>query len=157
MKKNIFCSLLIASMFISCISNISAQTNNSYKKEAAYEIEILDDGSIIETIIEENSTNTKSSIKSGTKTVNYKNGSTTLWSISVKGTFSYNGTSVSCTNSTVLANSYSTYWKVTNKKSSRSGNTAIASATGKRYTAGVVVQTINREVKLSCNKNGDLF
>jgi hypothetical protein len=28
---------------------------------------------------------------------------------------------------------------------------------GKRYTAGIVVQSITREVKLSCDKNGNIY
>ena len=42
-----------------------------------------------------------------------------------------------------------------NKKASKSGNTAKASATGVRYTNGHAVQSITRTVTLTCSATGN--
>lgn len=46
-------------------------------------------------------------------------------------------------------------WSVGNKKASKSGNTAKASATGVRYTNGHAVQSITRTVTLTCSATGN--
>ena len=158
MKKIIMLFSILATFAMSIESSVLAQTSIDHNKEiVTVETEMLEDGCVIETIIVEEIKFSRDSSKTGTKTVNYKNGSTTLWSVSVKGTYIYNGSATTCTNSRVSAISYSSYWKISGKSNSRSGNTAIAKATGKRYTVGVVVQSITREVTLSCDKNGKLY
>lgn len=114
------------------------------------------------TVIEEEltpaiSTYSTTRTKTASKTTYYQNSSgSTLWYVKVTATFSYNGTSASCTSSSVTAESCNSYWKVSNKKSSYSGNSATASATGKEYYNSKVMQTINKSVTLSCSKNGTL-
>ena len=159
MKKIILYTSILMLFSVTGIVNVSAQPSNNFntKKEVSISTEVQDDGYTIETIIEEDINKSRSSIKSGTKTVNYKNGSTILWSVSVKGTFSYNGSSAIATGSTITTSSKNNYWKISNQKSSRINNKAVASAVGNRYTAGIIVQTIYREVTLSCTKTGNLY
>ncbi len=153
MKKKL-CMILVLITCFYCTTvtiNVNPKTENSIIIEKI--TENLGDGIYLETIIEEEISLVKASIKTGTKTVNYKSGNTILWSVSVKGTFTYNGSTSSCTSATVSASSSNSKWKVSNLKSSKSGNTAIGSATGKRYNSiGVVDQTITREVRLTCTK-----
>lgn len=113
-------------------------------------------GYTIETIISEEISFTRASQKSGTKKVNYYNGNTLLWSVSVRGTFNYGGNSASCTASTVSAYSNDSNWKITNSSSWKSGNTAYASANGTRYFIGITMETISRTVSLSCSPSGVL-
>lgn len=95
--------------------------------------------------------------KTASKTTYFQNASgNTLWYVTVTATFSYNGKSASCTSSSVSAKSCSSYWKVSNKKSSSHNNTATASATGKEYYNSKVTQTINKSVTLSCANDGTL-
>ena len=69
--------------------------------------------------------------------------------------FSYgNGTST-CLSASCTTSLYSNSWSVGNKKASKSGNTAKASATGVRYTNGHAVQSITRTVTLTCSATGN--
>ena len=96
--------------------------------------------------------------KSGSKTVRYENASgTTLWYVTVHASFTYNGSTSSCTSTNVTAESNSSAWKVTNKSSWKSGNTGYASATGHQYNIlGMETNTLSRTVSISCTKNGTL-
>lgn len=117
------------------------------------------------TVIEENpvsaislySTTSTTKTKTGSKTVYYKDANNkTLWYVKVTATFSYNNKTSTCTSASVTAASYNSYWKVSNKSSSHSGNHGTASATGKKYLAGIVISTINKSVTLTCSKDGAL-
>ena len=78
-----------------------------------------------------------------------------IWAVTVTGTFSYgNGTST-CLSASCTTSLYSNSWSVGNKKASKSGNTAKASATGVRYTNGHAVQSITRTVTLTCSATGN--
>ena len=100
----------------------------------------------------------KSSTKSGQKTTYYKSSSgVTLWSVTVKASFSYTyGKSSTCTSVTGSSASSSVAWKVSSASSKKNGNTATASATGYHYTNGALVESLSRSVSLSCDIYGSL-
>ncbi len=122
-------------------------------------VEYLKDGSYIETILEENNSVglfSTTSTKSGKKTSTYKNSSGQIqWSISVTGTFSYNGSSSKCMSSSISTTCPGKYWSLSGKSASKSGATAIATATAK-YINGSNTKTVQRSVQLTCSKNGTL-
>ena len=63
--------------------------------------DLFEDGSYIEVIIEENYLLSRVSTKTGSKLKTFKTSSgEVLWSIRVNGTFTYDGTSATCTSST---------------------------------------------------------
>lgn len=117
-------------------------------------VEVFDDGSYIEstiTFINTKATNTRVA----KKTENYKNASgNTMWSITVTGTFTYDGISSKCINAEGSSKSNNANWKVSKPTARKFGNTASASGEGKRYISLVCVETISRTVNLSCDKNG---
>lgn len=114
-----------------------------------------DDSCYYVTVIEEHFIDRAT--KSGTKTTYYKNASgTTLWWVKVTGTFTYNGTTSRCTDSSVSASAPASAWRIANKSASKSGNSATATATAKKYINGEVVATITKSVTLSCSKYGTL-
>ena len=92
------------------------------------------------------------------KSLSHENASgTTLWYVTVHASFTYNGSTSSCTSTNVTAESNSSAWKVTNKSSWKSGNTGYASATGHQYNIlGMETNTLSRTVSISCTKNGTL-
>ncbi len=93
-------------------------------------VEKLDSGDYIETIITYYETDDRAATKSGSKTANYKNSDgDTLWSVTVNGTFTYNGTTSSCTSSSHSATAYASKWSIKSVSSSKSGNCATATAT----------------------------
>jgi len=134
-------------------SNVKALENTN-----VYIEETFDDGSYIEIVIDDGNTSARTSITKK-KTATYKGSEgTAFWSVTVKGTFNYNGTMSSCASSSIETKSYVSNWKLSNKKASKSGATTSASATAKLYHSNgtTVLQTINKTVKLTCDKNGKL-
>lgn len=88
------------------------------------------------------------SVISGSKTVTYKNASNVaMW----------NGSSAICTGVSGSTASHVSNWKVSNLKTSCSGNLATASATGKRYLGNIVVETVNRTAVFRSNGSGTLY
>ena len=145
--KKIITSIFIAFMMITTIIPVNALEENM-------SIEYLSNGDYIETTIVSNINTLARSSKSGTKTEKYKNASgEVMWSISVTGTFSYNGSSCTCTKATVSTTKPSSMWSLSNKKASKSGNKAIASVTGKKISAGT---SVTRTVTLTCSPTGKL-
>lgn len=148
--------IIIITFILICIpiSNVNAIEN---VQKYTYIDEVFDDGSYIEVTVEESDINIRSTITK-TKTATLKSETGTIrWSITVKGTFLYNGITSSCQQSTVSTKVYSTSWKLSNAKAWKSGATASASVTAKQYHQdGTVVRTINKTVNLTCDKNGNL-
>ena len=96
------------------------------------EIIKLDNGYYLETIIEETSMARAANQKTARKTANYKNAQgAIMFSVTVTGTFTYTGSSSTCTKS-------------------------VAKAIAKRYVDGVAVETQNCTVTLICSSNGSL-
>ena len=83
-------------------------------------------------------------------------GNTTLWTVKVNGTFSYNGSSSKCTNSSVTTTSPGKTWYISSSSASKSKNSATAKATAQRKVSGTVLQTVTRSVTLTCSKSGKL-
>ena len=101
------------------------------------EIIKLDNGYYLETIIEETSMARAANQKTARKTANYKNAQgAIMFSVTVTGTFTYTGSSSTCTKSVAEASSKNTNWKISSKSASKSGNKATAKAIAKRYVDG---------------------
>lgn len=139
--KRILLSLSLCFTFLFCdISFVHAE--EFYYKEV---IEVIDESS-------SRATSTKTAKKTGY----FANGSTILWSVTVTGTFTYNGTTSKCTNSSVSASSNDSRWKIVSKSSSKSGSTAKATATAKYYLNNLVIETKTQSVSLTCSPSGKL-
>ena len=153
--KKLLTFLLTIILLFSC--NIVVNANEASKTAI---LETFPDGSYIEsTVHEESAVSLRSATqkKSGHKTNTYKsNTGKTIWSVTVKGSFSYNGKNSSCTSSSVSTSCPNSHWKISNSSSNKSSATATASATAKKYLDGKCIKTITRTVKLTCNKNGKL-
>ncbi|HIW73076.1 MAG TPA: hypothetical protein H9684_02020 [Firmicutes bacterium] len=102
---------------------------------------------------------------SGTKTYGktttyYNNSNEAKCALEVLGTFTYNGSSVSCTNVTAKTYVYDTSWSVENvTKSSSSGWVTTASATANADFVNkvlfITVKKIPVSVTVTCDKNGN--
>mgnify|MGYP000004731735 FL=1 len=121
-------------------------------------VERLEDGSYIEVTIEEIPTLTRSNTKKGNKTTYYKNTyDVILWSVKTSGSFTYYGSTAKCTAASVDTQCPAINWKLSNIRSSKSGASAYGYATAKSYNGlGMVLQTINETVKLTCSPSGTL-
>lgn len=137
--------------------NVLGNTNNPM-----IETEYLQNGDIIETIIEldtpsEVSIFSTSKTTSGSKTTRYKsNSGTVLWSVKVYGTFTFNGSSAKCTSSKVTATAPAKSWYISSSSAAKSKNSATAKATARQKIDGEILQTITRSVTLTCSKSGKL-
>lgn len=95
--------------------------------------------------------------KSGSKPYTYygANGNA-LWKATITGSFTYTGSSATCTSSSVDVSIYDSAWYTISKSSSKSGNTASASVTMGEKLGGVTVTKVPVSLSLSCDKNGNL-
>ena len=125
--------------------------------DAEKETQQINEDFYVESFITIENLSRASGTVNGTKTKNYKSGNTIVFSVSVTGTFSYDGSHATCTNATANASSKNTNWKIVSKNASKSGNTALATVTVNKCVNNVPVNTIKESVALSCDANGNLY
>lgn len=157
MKKIIGFFITLSILFGFSSTDINATEVNNYQNNMYIE-EYFDDGSFIEVTLNSYPIENKSNTRKGTKTKTYKDKNGKLiWSVQVLGTFTYNGKTATCTSSNIYTTCNASNWKLSNKKSSKSGATAKASVTAKEYTfLGICAKTINSTVTLTCSPKGVL-
>lgn len=146
--------MIMGCIFMNPFNSVKAYEENNTEC-SYYDIIQITDDLYEETIIYENTL--ARATKSGTKTVNYRNAAGNIvWSVSVHGNFTYNGSTSSCTSSTVSTTCPSNLWKIISKSARKSGSSAIGEATAKLYYNGILKQTLTREVRLTCSESGTL-
>ena len=78
------------------------------------------------------------------------------WKVTLTGTFTYNGTSSTCTSSSCSVSIYDNHWYLVSKSAGKSGNTATATATLGYKSLGVTVGKRTYNLTLTCDKNGNV-
>lgn len=81
---------------------------------------------------------------------------TVLWTATVTGTFTYNGSTSSCISASYSTQVYNSSWSEQSGTAYPSGNTAIADVVMMRKLLFIVVETVPVTVPLTCDKNGNL-
>lgn len=160
--KKLITTLLISVLFISTVFCIPAHAAVA-SENTQTTIELLENGDYIETVISYvtdkgfDYSTYATQTKTGKKTSSYRNSSgTVLWSVSVTGTFSYNGSTATCTSKSHSATSYSSNWSIKSVSSTKSGNSATANAvTTCRGATGTTDYSMS--VTLKCSANGTLY
>lgn len=151
-SKQIISAIFIITVFLSAfVLPTAAKVSDS--AVTTTEVELLPNGDVIETVLVtfEQPDGAKSTA-SGQKTKKYKNSSgAVMWSVTVYGTFSYNGSSATCTSATRSTTCPGSGWTIVSSSASKSGNTATAKATA-RYNNS----DYTRSVTLQCSANGTL-
>lgn len=153
MKKLLSFVLTISVLLFCCFGHCHAYSYISEETSVIY----FENGSymIIEITVDKTARSTDS--KSGQKCLSYYSASDIIqWSATIRGTFSYNGISATCTNSDIVYTIHDSSWKITSATASKSGNKAIGDITAKSYVLGIPVQTVNRTLTLTCSANGTL-
>lgn len=117
--------------------------------------EYFSDGSYIITTLTESQMR---SSKSGTKRQDFYSSSDVLqWRVVLNGTFTYNGTTSSCTSSSYSVTIYNNDWFKYSGNAYKSNNKAYVDVTMKRRgLLGIIVQTCKVNIQLACDKNGNL-
>ncbi|MBR4021626.1 MAG: hypothetical protein IKI94_03355 [Ruminococcus sp.] len=155
MKKNIFMSLFVTFiMVISCFAMPASAISDDYVLSTVYEY--FEDGSYSVTTITEYS-NLRANTKTASKTYTHKTSDNdVLWSYKITGTFSYTGSSSSCTS---VSDSYTISndnWHMSSHSCSKSGNTAYGTVTMKYKILGITTNTISKDLSLTCSATGTL-
>lgn len=137
-------------------SPIKLQTSNTIINTA-----YLDNGDSITTelTVDQNPVSTCATTKttSGSKTVKYRNASgNILWSFTLSASYTYNGSSATCTSVSTSSSINDTAWKLSNITKSKSSNKATGSVTAKEYFLGVPFNTVTESLTLTCNASGNL-
>lgn len=160
MKKSIFSMIL--SILIICSTSIQTYATELFEPEVyiVTQEEHLANGDLLITTIYSESLQSslfRASVVNGTKSVEYQNSNhETLWTFSVSGTFSINGSNVSCTNATHSITIHVNGWESISKSSYASNNTANASVRMGYYSWGIIMQSIDKSLILTCDSNGNL-
>ena len=130
---------------------------NNLESSKQVEVEKLDNGDYIETFMESEDSKliTMSAAKTitKTKTAQYKNSSgEVLWSVSIKGTFTYDGKTSKCTSCSHSTTAPSKYWSIKSCTSTKSGNKATATVVA--LQKGLATNTVTKTITISCSPKG---
>ena len=118
-------------------------------------VEYFADGSYCVTAVSYQLSRASSVSGSKTRTYHYNDG-TKAFSLTVHGTFSYDGNQAVCTSSSYSHVIYENDWILKSATATKSGNTASATGTFIRKEFGITVDTKTIVVNLACDKNGNL-
>lgn len=98
-----------------------------------------------------------SGTKTATKNYSYKaDNGTVEWKAVLTGTFTYDGTTATCTESSVTTYVYASNWYEVSKTAGKSGNTATGSVTMGRTVLGFTVAKETYNMSLTCSPDGVL-
>lgn len=86
----------------------------------------------------------------------YDSESTKLFSLTVHGSFNYDGSTVTCIDASYTYEIYDSAWSLKSATASKSGATATASGTFVKKVLGITVNTITLTPTLTCDKDGNL-
>ena len=156
MKKIVLFMLMVSLMFsvlgVSAFAEVGKDTIDQ-------SIEYLDDGYYVVTTLkidEENITRATSSKTVSRTSVIYNSDDEALVSLKLTATFSYTGSSSTCTAASTSYTIHNNNWKVTSATATRSGNKATGNFVSKRYTLLIPVQTVESTITLSCSNTGTI-
>ena len=151
MNKRIVSALLVLAIVIALIPS-------AFAADLAKESDVIyfEDGSYLTFTLREISARA-SGTKTGTKACTYTaSDGTVSWEAVLTGTFTYTGTTATCTASSCSITIYENAWYTVSKSATRSGNTANAAITMGRKVLGITVTKKDYAWSLSCDKNGNL-
>ena len=153
MNKRIFSAILALVLLIAVVPGYAYASNNL---ESNGDVIYFKDGGYITISIEELSART-SGTKTGRKTYTYKaSDGVVLWTAVQTASFSYTGTSATCTSASCSVTVSDKAWYEKSNVTTRSGNTATtALAMGQKFL-GITITTHNHTFTLTCDDNGNL-
>ena len=152
MKRRIISLLIAICIALSIMIPVASAEENCFAFDTVY----FEDGSYMLIDIQEQSARATNS-KSGNKVYSYySNDDELLWKVILRGSFTYNGTTSSCTSSSVSIDVVDDSWYVVSNSADKTGSEASAVATMGKKLLGITINKIKVELTLSCDKNGVL-
>lgn len=116
----------------------------------------FDDGSYI-TIQLSEAGGRAGGVKTGNKTYTYWDSKgVTVWKAVLTGTFSYTGTTATCTSCSCSVTIYDTAWYQVSKTTGKSGGTATAELTMGYKVLGITTKKVPVSMTLTCDADGNL-
>lgn len=151
MKKRLIAALFAFILILSFSFSVLAveSTNES-------NIVYLEDGSYITITLEEigaRASGTKTAKKTYTYTAS--NG-TASWEAVLTGTFTYTGTTATCTAADCDITIYDTVWYIVSNAPTKSGNAASVALTMGRKLLGITIEKKSYNWSITCDKDGNL-
>lgn len=116
----------------------------------------FEDGSYVTVEVIRNGMRASGSVTGSKVYTHHDSSGSENWKVTLTGSFTYTGSSATCTSSSVDVTIYDSAWYTISKSSSKSGNTASASVTMGEKRGGVTVTKVPVSLSLSCDKNGNL-
>lgn len=152
MKKLI--SLLSVILMIVVMCPATAFANEKIVTDSY--VEYFEDGSYIVTELTESTITTfaAKTVSSSKSSHFYESDNSKAWTVTLNATFSYTGSSATCTKATTSSTIYNSAWKVTSAVASKSGNKATGTFTVKKYVLGIPVKTVNKTLTITCSNTG---
>lgn len=143
-------------LFSICILTLPIEAYADVHEKSSVVVEYFEDGSYLEEVLLESFTRA-SGIKTASKSKNYRNSDGILaWSITVTGTFTYDGTSAKCTAADCNVSITDSAWYTVSKSTSKNGATASASVVMGEMVSGVTIEQISTNITITCNANGNV-
>ena len=143
----IFLVLTIAIFVFPMYANAAEKENN---------VVYFDDGSYMTAEVITNRMRASGSVTGNKIKTYYDSEGNTKWKAVLTGSFTYTGSSATCTSASIDVTISDSNWYVVSKSASKSGNTASASVTMGKKVAGVTVSKVSANLTLSCDANGNL-
>lgn len=157
MKKFIVLIITVIMIFSVLSVSVCAESNSTIVLETT---EYFEDGSYSITVLTVNNETAVSkeiSTKTGSKTtVFYNADNEKMVTVKLTASFSYTGSSATCTSVTPSYTIHDSHWRVTNSTGTKSVNKAIGEFTAKRYVLGIPTQTVDKTLTITCSNTGVL-
>lgn len=151
--KRLFSIILVALLVVTLMPiQTFATTDIRENSNVVY----YEDGSYV--IIELTYKETRASgTKTASKTYKYYNSDDVeQWRAVLSGTFSYTGSSATCTASSCNVTISNSAWYVVSKSATKSANVAIGEVTIGRKFLGITVDKESATIRITCDANGNL-
>lgn len=148
--KRLFCYLATIMLLFTMVPlDVSAAERNV---ETIY----FEDGSYMTVELIRNWSRASSSVTGSKPSTYYNSDGVAQWKAVLTGSFTYTGSSATCTSSSMDVTIYDSSWYVISKSSSKSGSKAIGSAIIGEKTGVTSVAKIPVNLTLQCDANGNL-
>lgn len=154
MKKIVSLAMCIVALFSTSLSTYATATNQIIPTQNEEIVENSDGTYVVITTKIGNEINLRDgrSTRSASRTYNYNSRSgSTLWTFTLKASFSYNGSSCSAQGASTTYSIKNSSWSCDDRSSRCSGNTAYGTGW---FSSSSESKTAN--LSISCDKNGNI-
>lgn len=149
-------ALLLTVTMVLLLLPVNAYAASDFQETQVIEVQRFTDGSYLVITIQSIETYA-SGAKTGTDTCTYYSASNEiLWEAVLTGTFTYNGTTATCTASSCDVTIYDNNWYVISKSASKSANAATGTVTMGYKFLGITIKQDTYDLSLSCDPYGNL-